>query len=102
MTRILTLLVVSVAAFGQREDGGPGRLGPWQRATPAEMGMNEHLLDHARDYALRGGGSGIVIFKGKQVYSWGDLKQQYDLKSTTKSIGVTALSGTARPEGQDQ
>ena len=63
------------------------------------MGMNEKLLDQARDYALKGGGSGLIIFKGRQVYSWGDLKLKYDLKSSTKSIGVTVL-GLALRDGK--
>jgi len=61
------------------------------RATPSETGLNEGMLARARDYAPRSGGSGIVIHHGKLVYPWGDLKAKYDLKSSTKSIGVTAL-----------
>jgi CubicO group peptidase (beta-lactamase class C family) len=63
----------------------------WEKVSPAQSGMRGDLLDKARDYALTGGGSGMVIHKGKLVYSWGDVKAKYDLKSTTKSIGVTAL-----------
>lgn len=63
----------------------------WQTATPAELGMDGALLDQARDYALTGGGSGMVIRGGKLVHSWGDPAQLYDLKSTTKSIGSAAL-----------
>lgn len=63
----------------------------WPKATPAELHMNEARLAEARDYALKGGGSGIVIHRGKLVYSWGDTNVRYDLKSTSKSIGVTAL-----------
>jgi CubicO group peptidase (beta-lactamase class C family) len=72
---------------------------PWPQATPAEVGMNEALLRQARDYVLKGGGSGIVIYRGKLVFSWGDLKVKYDLKSTTKSIGATML-GLALPDGK--
>ena len=64
----------------------------WERATPQSAGLNAKLLDEARDYALSGGGSGVVIRGGKLVYSWGDTKQTYDLKSTTKSFGSTALA----------
>lgn len=73
--------------------------GPWERTTPANARMDEALLDRARDYALKSGGSGIVVRGGKLVYSWGDLKQKYDLKSTSKSIGVTAL-GVAILDGK--
>lgn len=63
----------------------------WERASPASQGMDESKLQQARQYALTGGGSGYIIRGGKLVMSWGDPKKRYDLKSTTKSIGVTAL-----------
>ena len=53
--------------------------------------MDAVKLERARDYALTGGGSGYVIRFGKLAISWGDPHQLYDLKSTSKSIGVTAL-----------
>ena len=58
-------------------------------------------LSRARDYALTGGGSGYITRSGKLVMSWGDPTQRYDLKSTTKSIGVTAL-GLAIADGKIQ
>jgi CubicO group peptidase (beta-lactamase class C family) len=66
-------------------------LGDWPQAAPRDAHCNEAKLVQARDYAMRAGGSGMVIHRGKLVFSWGDLKTKYDLKSTTKSIGVTAL-----------
>jgi len=63
----------------------------WPRATPREVDLDETPLLAARDYALTGNGSGYITRHGKLVLSWGDLKQRYDLKSTTKSIGATAL-----------
>jgi CubicO group peptidase (beta-lactamase class C family) len=63
----------------------------WTTTAPAAIGMDAALLAKARDYALTGGGSGCVIRHGRWVFSWGDSKQRYDLKSSTKSIGVTAL-----------
>lgn len=77
----------------------PGK--EWVRATPAEMGLDEARLNQARDYALTGGGSGCVVRRGKLVMSWGDFHERYDLKSTTKSIGVTAL-GLAIQDGKMQ
>ena len=71
----------------------------WLTATPAEVGMDPAALERARDYALTGGGSGCVVRHGKRVIAWGDQKQRYDLKSTTKSIGVTAL-GLAIADGK--
>ncbi len=71
----------------------------WQHTTPEEAGMDRARLEQARDYALTGGGSGIITRGGKVVMAWGDLKQRYDLKSTTKSIGITAL-GLAIADGK--
>jgi len=71
----------------------------WERASPASQGMNESKLQQAREYALTGGGSGYIIRHAKLVMSWGDPKKRYDLKSTTKSIGATAL-GLAIMDGK--
>ena len=59
-------------------------------------GMNFAKLKEAGDYA---GGSGCIMRGGKIVFSWGDINKRYDLKSTTKSIGVTAL-GLAIKDGR--
>ncbi len=71
----------------------------WLRAEPAEVGLDRALLEQARDYALTGEGSGYITRGGKLVLAWGDPKQRYDLKSTSKSIGVTAL-GLALLDGK--
>lgn len=63
----------------------------WETTTPQQTGMDESKLQQARDYALTGGGSGCIIRGGKLIMSWGDQARRYDLKSTTKSIGVTVL-----------
>ena len=63
----------------------------WAIANPEAVGMDAKLLERARDCALTGGGAGCVIRHGRWVFSWGDTETRYDLKSTTKSIGVTAL-----------
>ena len=63
----------------------------WTTATPIEMGMDQTQLEQARDYALTGGGSGLITRDGYAVMSWGNTTQLDDVKSTTKSIGVTAL-----------
>lgn len=70
----------------------------WETASPGSAGMDESKLWQARDYALTGGGSGCIVRGGKLVMSWGDQAIRYDLKSTTKSIGVTAL-GLAVKDG---
>src|SRR5690606_1834019 len=70
----------------------------WTLATPAAVGLNEELLAQARDYALTGGGSGVIVRYGRLVYSWGDIDARADVKSTTKSIGGIAL-GLALDDG---
>ncbi len=71
----------------------------WDKTMPAEVGMDGTVLKEARDYALTGQGSGYITRHGKLVMSWGDVRKQYDLKSTSKSIGVTAL-GLAIGDGK--
>jgi CubicO group peptidase (beta-lactamase class C family) len=61
--------------------------------------MDAGVLKKARDYALTGGGSGCVTRHGRLIMQWGDQKQRYDLKSTTKAIGVTAV-GLALKDGK--
>ncbi|KON28649.1 hypothetical protein AC481_00755 [miscellaneous Crenarchaeota group archaeon SMTZ-80] len=70
----------------------------WDKAIPTEMGMDPKRLEEARNYALKGGGSGFITRGGKLVMSWGSTTERYDLKSTTKSIGATAL-GMALEDG---
>ena len=84
---ICVLLILSNACFA------------WHRVTAQSVGMDKDKLEQARDYALTGGGSGCIIRHGKLIMSWGDEKKRYDLKSTTKSIGVTAL-GLAIMDGK--
>ncbi len=70
----------------------------WATASALEMGMREDGLREASRYALTGGGAGIILRHGRVVSSWGDTKKKFDLKSTSKSIGVTAL-GLAIDDG---
>ena len=58
-------------------------------------GMNVEMLEQASKYA---GGSGIVMRGGRIIFQWGSIQKRYDLKSTTKSIGVTGL-GLALDDG---
>ena len=71
----------------------------WERDEPEHVGMDSALLHKARDFALTGGGSGCIIRHGRLVMQWGEQKQRYDLKSTTKAIGVTAV-GLALQDGK--
>ena len=70
----------------------PWPMPAWPDATPAQMGMDAARLSAARDYALKGNGSGIIVLKGRAVMAWGDPRRRYDLKSSTKSFGATALA----------
>ncbi len=85
--------------------GGPAVRAPswpaaeWPSAAPQEMGLDPAMLEQAKAYALSGGGSGCVVRLGRRVIAWGDQRKLYDLKSTTKSIGVTAL-GLAIADGK--
>jgi CubicO group peptidase (beta-lactamase class C family) len=63
----------------------------WATETPAQAGMDATQLAAAMNYALTGGGSGMIARNGYLVYSWGNQKTVYDLKSATKPIGGTAL-----------
>jgi CubicO group peptidase (beta-lactamase class C family) len=89
-------VAVPVRSFAA-EDVWP--LPKWQTAAPRDVGMDEAQLQRARDYALTGGGAGYITRGGKLVMSWGNLQQRYDLKSTTKSFGATAL-GLAVMDGK--
>jgi len=99
----LLLSQVRAVSFGAAQPGKdpePSWPNPdWPRATPAEVGMDEAPLALARDYALKGDGSGCLIRHGRRVLAWGDPNQLYDLKSTTKSFGVTVL-GLALMDGK--
>jgi len=92
-------IVGSAFATGENNEGAvwPGR--KWEQARPQEAGMDAAILRKARDYALTGEGSGCVIRHGRCVMQWGDQTQRYDLKSTTKAIGITAV-GLALKDGK--
>jgi CubicO group peptidase (beta-lactamase class C family) len=97
-TSPLLLLLLGLSLHGSE----PEQVWPaadWPSATPAEVGMDAAKLAEARDYALRGGGSGCVIRHGRRILIWGDPKQLYDLKSSTKSFGATVL-GLALLDGK--
>jgi CubicO group peptidase (beta-lactamase class C family) len=72
----------------------------WIAAAPASVGLDEAKLNEARDYALTGGGSGCIIRNGRRVIAWGDLRERFDLKSTTKSFGsIAARARRGRRQG---
>lgn len=71
----------------------------WAVLPPGQLGLDEAKLAVARDYALTGEGSGMIVRHGYAVMQWGDVEKRFDLKSTTKSFGATAL-GVALLDGK--
>jgi CubicO group peptidase (beta-lactamase class C family) len=98
-SRCFAVLVAIVIVWPGRaaEDFWPSN--EWNRATPAEVGLDSAKLEAARDYALSTGGSGYITRHGKLLLAWGDVRQRYDLKSSTKSFGSIAL-GLAVKDGK--
>lgn len=86
----VALLAATLPAFADDEDIWPGE--EWATAEPPDVGMDAAKLTAAREYALTAGGSGMILRHGRVVIRWGDQRQRYDLKSTTKSFGATALA----------
>ena len=76
-------------ATSAEESVSPGDV--WVKAQPKAVGLDEAQLHKACDYASTAGGSGYITRHGKLAMSWGDAKQRYDLKSTTKCFDATAL-----------
>ncbi|MBM4017628.1 MAG: serine hydrolase, partial [Planctomycetes bacterium] len=107
-TAMCLAFVMAAAAGSAQAAGATPPAGPaepawpspdWPAAAPAEVGLDAALLHQARDYALEGDGSGIILRHGRAVLRWGDPRALYDLKSSTKGIGVTAL-GLAMADGK--
>jgi CubicO group peptidase (beta-lactamase class C family) len=94
---VVTLLAVLSAGQSGTTEVWP--MPCWQQADPEQVGMDLALLKKARDYALTGDGSGCIIHHGRLVMKWGDQNRRYDLKSSTKAIGITAV-GLALKDGK--
>jgi len=94
---IISMMSLPAGGQGSVEEIWP--MPAWKEARPEEMGMNAKVLEKAKDYALTGGGSGFVTRHGRVVMQWGDQERRYDLKSSTKAIGVTAV-GLALKDGK--
>ena len=71
----------------------------WQKATPASAGVDPGKLNKGVNFAKKFGGAGLVIRGGKIIASWGNTKQHYDIKSSTKSFG-SLLLGLAVGDGK--
>lgn len=63
----------------------------WTTAAAADVGLNDTALAEAEAYALTGGGSGMIVRRGRLVRAWGNTETRYDMKSTSKSMGGIAL-----------
>ncbi len=98
-TRCLVFLFLLAHALRAAVPAGDFPGAAWPRSAPAREGMAAAPLEAARAYALTGDGSGLVIRHGRIVLAWGDEARRYDLKSTSKSIGVTLL-GVALLDGR--
>ena len=98
MTQRVAGLTVALLSLTCRADF-PGA--SWPEASAAGMHLDVAALERARDYALTADGSGCIIYEGKRVFAWGDQKRLYDLKSSSKAIGVTLL-GIALKDGKVQ
>ena len=94
---LLAAAVLLTLGSAMAQTAWPGAT--WETVSPAQAGLNNEQLMAAREYALSGGGSGFITRNGKLVLSWGDEAKLYDLKSTTKSIGFTAM-GLAMLDGK--
>ncbi len=82
------LLVASVAVLQAQTFPGD----QWPAADPRSLGLDPVELQKASDYAEEAGGAGVVVRAGKLAHAWGDTKQLFDLKSSSKSFGATALA----------
>ena len=96
---LLVLILASSSAFAAARAAEAWPMPDWPMAAPADVGMDGDKLNQAARYAQTAGGSGYVIRGGKLVLTWGSPRRRYDLKSTTKSIGITAL-GLALADGK--
>jgi CubicO group peptidase (beta-lactamase class C family) len=91
---LLALTLVSSTATGSE---WPDKA--WDTASPEAAHLDKTKLEQARDYALTGEGSGCIVRGGKLVFQWGDQSALYDLKSSSKAVGVTIL-GLALKDGK--
>jgi hypothetical protein len=92
MTFLLVLFLFGPLSFSAESIHAATPVWPgsvWQEQKPSQLGMDEADLNNAREYAMqKGGGSGTIIRDGYIVMKCSDQRKQYDIKSSTKSIGV--------------
>ncbi|MBE9573488.1 MAG: serine hydrolase, partial [Proteobacteria bacterium] len=90
----MSIIILGLSAFflGCHDNGFSDRR-PTGNLTEEIAGMKIPVLWKTAAYA---GGSGYILRGGKPVFQWGDVNKLYELKSTTKSIGITALGLAVR------
>ena len=92
--RIVILCTLAAAALSKSAAAQSPPVWPdptWKTRAPEHFGIDRASLEAARDYALGGGGAGMVIFRGYLIYSWGNTETVYELRSTSKSIGAMTV-----------
>src|SRR5262245_45026624 len=57
------------------------------------------LVNKAVAIGNRTGGSGNIRFDGRSIAAWGDQHKQYELKSSTKTIGALLLGVAIKRKG---
>ena len=71
----------------------------WQTRTPEQMNLNRSKLQEVSDFiSSKGGGDGLVIYKGYQVWTWGNINTKGNIASAAKSFTSTIL-GLAIDDG---
>ncbi|MBX3580698.1 MAG: serine hydrolase [Rhizobiaceae bacterium] len=96
MVAIRFLFALAVAAL----IGGTAGAQPWQELDPAQSGWSAERLDVARTYSKTLRPKGVmVVYDGKIVATWGDVKHKVNVASVRKSL-LSALYGIAVSEGR--
>ncbi|HKU14623.1 MAG TPA: serine hydrolase [Steroidobacteraceae bacterium] len=85
--------------FPADDDDSDTVLHGWAKVEASAVGMNQdRLLDAERaSKAVPAGtalGNGMIVRHGKLVHFWGDIDQNRDVKSVTKSMGGVVLGLT--------
>ena len=94
----LLLAVATWPALGQNSTAVLWPQAQWETATPEQVGMDSSLLAKARDYALTGGGSGMITRHGKVVLRVG--RSEADLRPEVLHEGHRRHRRRPGPDGR--
>ena len=83
--------LLGVLGGGSAAEAGNAHGGNWPTSSPSAAGFNAGALAQAVRYAGSKGGSGFVVRHGRQVASWGNVHQPYQIYSATKFLGSLLL-----------